>query len=292
MNAKIPYLRWRESINNVVPDGYRIGTDVMIVPQHPLLDFPEGYFKIDVTTILIYDKGEVHVSIDMRDYHIKAPAVLTVLPNSTFCYFSHSDDLEYKTMVMSEAFNNSLFQNVDRMHPLRDSLLNHPVQEGEEVVYVYNRYISMLVDLIKGSPTSYKLEAVKHLTLAMFYAYSNTKHAPMSERIGRKDELYGQFTDLVRRHFRTCRDVSYYAERLCITVKYLSQVVKEQTGRPASEVIEQYVITECKALLSSTTMSIQQIADTLNFSSQSVFGKYFKRTTGMSPREYRNKSLL
>ena len=291
MAQTIPYLRWRESINNVVPDGYRIGTDVMIVPQHPLLEFPEGYFKIDVTTILIYDKGEVHVSIDMRDYHIKAPAVLTVLPNSTFCYFSHSDDLEYKTMVMSEAFNNSLFQNVDRMHPLRDSLLNHPVQEGEEVVYVYNRYISMLVDLIKGSPTSYKLEAVKHLTLAMFYAYSNTKHAPMSERIGRKDELYGQFTDLVRRHFRTCRDVSYYADHLCITVKYLSQVVKEQTGRPASEVIEQYVTTECKALLSSTTMSIQQIADTLNFPSQSVFGKYFKRATGMSPREYRNREI-
>ena len=289
MNAKIPYLRWRELINDIVPEEYRIGTDVLVVPQHPLLEFPEGYFKIDVTTILIYDKGEVHVSIDMRDYHIKAPAVLTVLPNSTFCYFSHSDDLEYKTMVMSEAFNNSLFQNVDRMHPLRDSLLNHPVQEGEEVVYVYNRYISMLVDLIKGSPTSYKLEAVKHLTLAMFYAYSNTKHAPMSERIGRKDELYGQFTDLVRRHFRTCRDVSYYAERLCITVKYLSQVVKEQTGRPASEVIEQYVTTECKALLSSTTMSIQQIADTLNFPSQSVFGKYFKRATGMSPREYRNR---
>ena len=289
MNAKVPYLRWRECINDIVPDEYRIGTDVLVVPQHPLLEFPEGYFKIDVTTILIYDKGEVHVSIDMRDYHIKAPAVLTVLPNSTFCYFSHSDDLVYKTMVMSEAFNNSLFQNVDRMHPLRDSLLNHPVQEGEEVVYVYNRYISMLVDLIKGSPTNYKLEAVKHLTLAMFYAYSNTKHAPMSERVGRKDELYGQFTDLVRRHFRTCRDVSYYADRLCITVKYLSQVVKEKTGRPASEVIEQYVTTECKALLSSTTMSIQQIADTLNFPSQSVFGKYFKRATGMSPREYRNR---
>ena len=46
---------------------------------------------------------------------------------------------------------------------------------------------------------------------------------------------------------------------------------------------------ECKALLSSTTMSIQQIADTLNFPSQSVFGKYFKRATGMSPREYRNR---
>ena len=289
MNAKIPYLRWRERINDIVPDEYRIGTDVLVVPQHRLFDFPEGYFKIDVTTILIYDKGEVHVSLDMRDYRIKAPAALTILPNSTFCYLDHSEDLEYKAVIMSESFTDNLFQNIDRLHPLRDSVLNHPVQEGSEVIFIYNHYVRMLVDLLKGSPTNYKLEAVKHLTLAMFYAYSSARHAPMSERIGRKDELYGQFTDLVRRHFRTCRDVSYYAERLCITVKYLSQVVKEQTGHPASEVIEQYVITECKALLSSTTMSIQQIADTLNFPSQSVFGKYFKRATGMSPREYRNR---
>ena len=289
MNAKIPYLRWCELINDIVPAEYRIGTDVLVVPQHRLFDFPEGYFKIDVTTILIYDKGEVHVSLDMRDYRIKAPAALTILPNSTFCYLDHSEDLEYKAVIMSESFTDNLFQNIDRLHPLRDSVLNHPVQEGSEVIFIYNHYVRMLVDLLKGSPTNYKLEAVKHLTLAMFYAYSSARHAPMSERIGRKDELYGQFTDLVRRHFRTCRDVNYYAELLCITVKYLSQVVKEQTGRPASEVIEQYVITECKALLSSTTMSIQQIADTLNFPSQSVFGKYFKRTTGMSPREYRNR---
>ena len=58
---------------------------------------------------------------------------------------------------------------------------------------------------------------------------------------------------------------------------------------PALDFIEQYVITECKALLSSTTMTIQQIADTLHFPSQSVFGKYFKRVTGVSPREYRNR---
>ena len=149
MNAKIPYLRWRELINDIVPAEYRIGTDVLVVPQHRLFDFPEGYFKIDVTTILIYDKGEVRVSLDMRDYHIKAPAALTILPNSTFCYLDHSEDLEYKAVVMSESFTDNLFQNVDRMHPLRDSVLNHPVQEGSEVTFIYNHYIKMLVDLIK-----------------------------------------------------------------------------------------------------------------------------------------------
>ena len=65
--------------------------------------------------------------------------------------------------------------------------------------------------------------------------------------------------------------------------------MKEKNGIPALDFIEQYVITECKALLSSTTMTIQQIADALHFPSQSVFGKYFKRVTGLSPREYRNR---
>ena len=80
-----------------------------------------------------------------------------------------------------------------------------------------------------------------------------------------------------------------WCDELCVTVKYLSSVVKEKNGIPAIDFIEQYVITECKALLSSTTMTVQQIADELNFPSQSVFGKYFKRVTGLSPREYRNR---
>ena len=61
-----------------------------------------------------------------------------------------------------------------------------------------------------------------------------------------------------------------WCDELCVTVKYLSSVVKEKNGIPAIDFIEQYVITECKALLSSTTMTVQQIADELNFPSQSV----------------------
>ena len=81
----------------------------------------------------------------------------------------------------------------------------------------------------------------------------------------------------------------FYADRLCITAKHLSQVVKNITGKTALAIIDEYVITEAKALLLSTTMSIQQISDKLNFPSQSVFGKYFKRCTSMTPKECRMK---
>ena len=80
-----------------------------------------------------------------------------------------------------------------------------------------------------------------------------------------------------------------------MTVKYLSSVVKEKHGIPALDFIEQYVITECKALLSSTTMTIQQIAEELSFADQSSFGKFFKKHAGLSPLKYRQtlrKTLL
>lgn len=81
-----------------------------------------------------------------------------------------------------------------------------------------------------------------------------------------------------------------YSGGLCITPKYLSRIIKDITGYTALDYIENYVVTEAKAMLNSTMMTVQQISDSLNFPSQSVFGKYFKRVTGMSPKEYRGKS--
>ena len=98
---------------------------------------------------------------------------------------------------------------------------------------------------------------------------------------------------MLQANFKREREVHFYADKLCITAKHLSQVVKDVTGNTALNIIEEYVITESKALLLSTNMSIQQISDDLNFPSQSVFGKYFKRITGVSAREYRKtKSRL
>jgi AraC-like DNA-binding protein len=64
-------------------------------------------------------------------------------------------------------------------------------------------------------------------------------------------------------------------------------VIKEASGTTANDWIDRYVVLEAKALLKSTGMTIQQISEELNFSSQSFFGKYFKRRTGMSPSEYK-----
>jgi AraC-like DNA-binding protein len=83
--------------------------------------------------------------------------------------------------------------------------------------------------------------------------------------------------------------LDFYADKLHITPKHLSKVLKAVGSKPPNDLIDDHVALEAKALLKSTNKTIQQITDELNFPSQSFFGKYFKRITGMSPREYKSK---
>lgn len=97
-----------------------------------------------------------------------------------------------------------------------------------------------------------------------------------------------EFVRLVRKHFRLEHSVRFYANKLCISPKYLSLVVKESSGRSAAEIIDEYLLLEAKNLLRFSGKNIQQVAYELNFSNQSSFGKYFKHLTGMSPSEFQN----
>lgn len=154
---------------------------------------------------------------------------------------------------------------------------------------VFSQYYDLLLNVAKSPKEEFKIQSARHLTLAMFYGYSHLLHNVSANYKGttRQEEIYNKFIDVLGEHYKTARDIGYYADKLCITSKHLSQVVKDISGKTALEIIEEYVLTECKALLLSTTMTIQEISDELNFPSQSVFGKYFKRLTGMSPNGYR-----
>ena len=98
------------------------------------------------------------------------------------------------------------------------------------------------------------------------------------------------FIGLVREHHRRERTVAFYADKLFISPKYLSLIIKETLGRSAAEIIDDYVILEAKNLLRFSGKNIQQVSYELNFPNQSSFGKYFKHLTGLSPSEYQHTS--
>jgi AraC-like DNA-binding protein len=100
--------------------------------------------------------------------------------------------------------------------------------------------------------------------------------------------LADRFVNLVSEYFAQYRNVGFYADKLCMTPKYLSRVVREVTGRSAPEWIDSYVILEAKNLLKYSGLPIKEVVFKLNFPNQSVFYKFFKARTGMTPSEYRN----
>ena len=144
----------------------------------------------------------------------------------------------------------------------------------------------MLYSAAANTENPFRLQVIENL-IRVFY-YGGVSSFPRTNKSAAStNTIVQRFMELVQEHYTQQRLISFYADKLCITPKYLSKLVKENTGLAASDWIERHVILEARAMLQSSEMTIQQIASALNFPNQSFFGKYFKRATGLSPKQYR-----
>ena len=285
---KIPYLEWRDRLSEITSNDMRIDKDLLLISDKTAYSMKHGAFRTDVTTAIIYLQGSVSFRVNMREFSAQAPCMVLLPADTIIECLEVSADAITRIIIMSRTFSDNLFSTQNNILPLYKHVVDNPVIDlrGEEEVMT--TFYMMLKNLIRNPQSPWRLEAARHLTLALFYAYSGVKHDVTSTSTKeRKDEIYTHFIELLQKHYKQEREIGFYADKLCISPKYLSRMVKEASGRLATEWIEDYVTTESKALLSSTTLSIQQISNALNFPSQSLFGKYFKRITGVTPRNYR-----
>lgn len=114
------------------------------------------------------------------------------------------------------------------------------------------------------------------------------RNADSNKAISRSRTLIIKFLKLVAQHFRTTREVSFYAEQLCITTTYLYKLTHKRWYLSPKELIDNQTICEIKTLLSSTDMSVKEIAATLHFEDTPYMCRYFRQRTGISPMEYRS----
>ncbi|MBR3858229.1 MAG: bifunctional hydroxymethylpyrimidine kinase/phosphomethylpyrimidine kinase [Bacteroidaceae bacterium] len=121
------------------------------------------------------------------------------------------------------------------------------------------------------------------------FIHSQVVYAKPDEMGGRSIDIYNRFISLVAEHYRTAHDVAFYADRLCITTRYLSGVTDKVVGKSPKQIIADYIMSEAKTYLGTTRLTIQEIADRLGFSSQVLFCKFFKSQDNMSPSDYRKQ---
>ena len=104
----------------------------------------------------------------------------------------------------------------------------------------------------------------------------------------RKEELAKQFILLVGTHFKESREVQFYADKLFVSRKHLTKVISDVLKKSPKTIISDAVILETKVLLKNPNFTISEVANLLNFSDLSIFNKFFKKITGLSPTEFKN----
>ncbi len=282
-------LNWRTELENVEVDS--IGNDIILLDNPVITSTFQYPFKVDVTTAIICIKGTTEGSINLKPYSTQGPCFITILPGQVMEYKSISDDFSGLFVIMSKQFTDSLMPNVQERLPLSLSVRDNPaISLNEEALEGMISYFEMIKRVIKIKEHPNRIDVVRYLTLAFFYGAGIYFHELADNRKKTHHELLVEkYLNLVQTHYKEQRGLEFYADKLCITPKHLSKVIKETSGKPANDWIDDHVVLEAKALLKSTNMTIQQISDELNFPSQSFFGKYFKRVTGMSPRAYKSR---
>lgn len=114
-----------------------------------------------------------------------------------------------------------------------------------------------------------------------------------NKQYSRKQMLCHQFMQLIREHSTCEHQVPFYTEQLCITPRYLYEITTQyMNGKTPKQLIDEQLIAEAKVLLNEPCLSVTEIAELLNFADQSYLSRFFKKNTGMSPKEFRLQKLL
>lgn len=264
--------------------------DMLYIIENPAFRFSHHHpYRCPMALAIYCRKGNASGSVNMVNYELREDNFMIVLPNQIMTSTHVSDDFEGTYILMSERFMEGL--NISNSFSVYNSVSNAPcMQLCERSKAAIDAYIAMCRSIITVEDNPNRAEIVRLITKAFFLGFGYFAHeaiTDVSAKTTRGSELMHQFLQLVEGNYRTHRDLEFYAAKLNLTPKYLSKVIKSVSGHKAMHWIERYVILDAKSQLASTNDSVKQISYNLNFPSQSFFGKYFARITGMSPLDYR-----
>ena len=270
-------------------DSIIIGDDLALVNfnnNRPAYATHEPY-KLQHAAICICTAGSCSIKVNLQHYDVESPMLVTLMPGQIVEGIDYSPNFDGITIVLSKRFIDML--NLPGWQQQYMMLFNNPVNAiSQETLRNLQIFYTILHKAASDEENPFRLQVIENLIRVFFYGGVSKFRKLEGSAASSKNNIVERFMELVQEHYREERLIGFYADKLCITPKYLSKLIKEHTGRSAGEWIDNHVILEARAMLQSSDMTIQQIAASLNFPNQSFFGKYFKRATGLSPKQYRN----
>ncbi len=265
-----------------------IDEDLMIfegIGSVPYFDFT--YVNKYVVATLC-TKGWIKGEYDMCEILLQEGDLSVLLPDHLVHFTEKSDDYDAVHVLLSKQFAVSLqraktlaaklhFSQKAVVH-LNDEDRRVCINVIELMRYAIRHEVGQCVELVR------QLFDILYRLLMHLEAFQEKDDATKS----RQEDIYERFHDAIVKYHRRSREVIFYADKLCITPKYLSCIVKQVTGKSANDWINRFVIREAKAILRTEKQkTIQKISEELGFPDQATFSKYFKKHTGTTPTDYR-----
>jgi len=263
------------------------------------------YSDIDRSVILEYPihaeksyicfclEGSAELEINLKKRVITKNEIVLIALNSIVFHRTLSDDFRIVFFSISKNIAEDLLNYLRKYLPVFLMKPDFPsIKLSDIEMEEAMSFFRIMWNVVEDVENDHRTEMLKHLLCALLIKIHGhaSKYMNKTTPISRKEEMVRQFFLLVSEHLKESKDVSFYADKLCVSPKYLSSLIKQTIGKPAKECIDYCVILESKLMLRSSC-TIQEISQELNFPNQSFFGKYFKKHTGVSPLHYRRSIL-
>ena len=289
-------------IKQLVPSGISlgIGDDFFISrlqdkPEYVHLKYP---FRVDCYVAAYCVEGTVDCSVNLTDYHLTTGTLLLFTPGNIVRITEPepTQQLRLTLICASTSFITGIGINpskflIEAMDVLRDPCIHLSADETE----MLHKYVNLALDITKTNPQFIK-ESIGGLVSSVFYQFAgflaDSKRRQDMEspvRTSRQRQMLEQFIKLAINDHAREHLVGYYADKMCVTPKYLSKIVKEASGRSVPDWLSELLILDAKNMLRHSDMTIKEISARLNFPSQSFFFRFFKNHTGQTPTQYRDE---
>jgi len=276
--------------------GRKMESDDFFVYRKEEIPFQEQFFHPTRSThflVIVYTGGELDIKCNLINYKLTKNALVIIPPGIVYELVKEVENCSFIGTGFNPGFLESSLahkKHIDAFNFL--SLQSDPyfLLSDEENKTLCGLTLP-LKNYYENNEHPYKKEMIYHsFNLFMFELAAIVKKYRGKEdaKLTRKEHLVFSFLKLLGTHFKEERSVQYYADALFITPQHLTRTTKEITTKTCGELIDEMVIVEAKILLNDLSYSVAQVADQLNFSDQFFFSKFFKRHTGLSPKDYKS----
>jgi AraC-like DNA-binding protein len=279
-------------------DNYQDDVVILEFDASSLKEFknfaPSNPSRFEAVILIGISEGELEIQIDYVTYKADKNSLTLVMPTHITYFEKGSDNLKGWVLAISKSYMETL-SYFGEQQPIVISyiqLKKHPLT-GFNAIEYKSLYSSL--DFVRSKMRQHAhlfYKEVINMALKMFFfdlgnIYLNKREHFVPPSLSRKEELFTDFQELLRKNCKKQHDVKFYANELCITTQYLSSVLKEQSGKSAGQWIQNALMVEAKRMLKAPRTNVQQVANELNFPDQSTFGKFFKKHAGVSPMVFR-----